>query len=103
MELAVALAWHVLPFEDLLALVRRAEENRQIMAELEPAKATYADRLRRNLDKVAREKATFGNWLTLKQQESANITEALELCTKSTVAEPAKTEIDPTLISSKPV
>jgi len=26
MELAVALAWHVLPFEDLVALVRRAEE-----------------------------------------------------------------------------
>ena len=84
-------------------LVRRAEENQQIMAELERVKATYADRLRRNLDGVAREKATFGNWLTLKQQESANITEALELCTKSAVAEPAKTEIDLTLISSKPV
>jgi len=84
-------------------LVRRAEENQQIMAELERVKATYAERLRRNLDGVAREKATFGNWLTLKQQETANITEALELCTKSAAAEPAKTEINPTLISSKPV
>ncbi|HTZ32752.1 MAG TPA: hypothetical protein VMH31_09860 [Methylomirabilota bacterium] len=84
-------------------LVRRAEENQQIMAELERIKATYADRLRRNLDGVAREKATFGNWLTLKQQETANIGEALELCTKAAATEPAKTEIDPTLISSKPV
>lgn len=84
-------------------LVRRAEENQQIMAELERIKATYADRLRRNLDGVAREKATFGSWLTLKQQETANIAEALELCTKAAVTEPVKTEIDPTLISSKPV
>lgn len=84
-------------------LVRRAEENQQIMAELERIKATYADRLRRNLEGVAREKATFGNWLTLKQQEAANIAEALDLCTKPVAAEPVKTEIDPSLISSKPV
>ena len=84
-------------------LVRRAEENQQIMAELERVKATYADRLRRNLEGVAREKATFGNWLTTKQQETANITEALELFTKPVVAEPAKTEIDPSLLSTKPV
>lgn len=83
-------------------LVRRAEENQQIMAELERIKATYADRLRRNLEGVAREKATFGNWLTLKQQEASNISEALDLCTKPVAAEPAKTEIDASLISSKP-
>ena len=84
-------------------LVRRAEENQQIMAELERVKATYADRLRRNLDGVAREKATFGNWLTLKPQEAANIAEALECCTKPVVTDTAKTEIDQSLISSKPV
>ena len=84
-------------------LVRRAEENQQIMAELERVKATYAERLRRNLEGVAREKATFGSWLTLKQQEAANITEALELCTKPVAAEPAKAEIDASLISTKPV
>jgi len=84
-------------------LVRRAEENQQIMAELERSKATYADRLRRNLEGVAREKATFGSWLTLKQQEAANIAEALDLCTKPVAAESAKTEIVPSLISSKPV
>jgi hypothetical protein len=32
-------------------------------AELERIKATYAERMRRNLEGVAREKATFGNWL----------------------------------------
>ena len=84
-------------------LVRRAEENQQIMAELERVKATYADRLRRNLEGVAREKATFGNWLTLKQQEAGNIGEALELITKATVPEPVGSEVDPGLISSKPV
>jgi len=84
-------------------LVRRAEENQQIMAELERVKATYADRLRRNLEGVAREKATFGNWLTLKQQEASTILEAMELCAKNVAAEPAKAEIDPSLISSKPV
>jgi len=84
-------------------LVRRAEENQQIMAELERVKATYADRLRRNLEGVAREKATFGNWLTTKQQETANIAEALELFTTPAAAEPAKAEIDPSLISTKPV
>jgi nicotinamide riboside kinase len=45
-------------------LARKAEENQHIMAELERIKASYAERLRRNLEAVAREKATFGNWLT---------------------------------------
>jgi len=50
-------------------LSRKAEENQHIMAELERIKAVYAEKLRRNLEGVAREKATFGNWLTTKQQE----------------------------------
>jgi hypothetical protein len=74
-------------FETLLA--RKAEENQQIMAELERIKATYAERMRRNLEGVAREKATFGNWLATKQQESQSITEALELCLKTESSEPA--------------
>ena len=37
-------------------------------AELETVKARYMERVRRDLDGVAREKATFGNWLTMKQQ-----------------------------------
>ncbi len=67
-------------FEALLA--QKAEENVQIRAELERVKAHYGERLRRNLDGIAREKATFGNWLTLKEQESVSITEAVELYLK---------------------
>lgn len=90
-------------FETLLA--RKAEENQQIMAELERIKASYADRLRRNLEGVAREKATFGNWLTTKQQETANISEALELCLKPEASEPAKDALENSLVgaNAKPV
>jgi predicted nuclease with TOPRIM domain len=62
-------------------LARKAEENQHILAELERIKASYAERLRRNLEDVARQKATFGNWLTTKQQEVQNIAEALDLFT----------------------
>ena len=86
-------------------LARKAEENQQIMAELERVKASYAERLRRNLEGVAREKATFGNWLTTKQQESQNIAEALELCLKPEVSAPASSAEDTSLVSAttKPV
>jgi len=62
---------------------RKAEENLQIEAELEHAKAYYQARIERNLDCVAQEKAAFGNWLTLKQQEWQSMSEAVELCSKS--------------------
>jgi hypothetical protein len=68
-------------------LTRKAEENVQIQAELERVKARYTERLRRNLDGMAREKATFGNWLTLKQQEAQSMAEAVELCLKPAVPE----------------
>jgi hypothetical protein len=73
-------------FETLLA--RKADENQQIMAELERVKASYAERMRRNLEGVSREKATFGNWLTTKQQEAQSIAEALELILKTETIEP---------------
>jgi hypothetical protein len=38
------------------------------------------ERVRRNPDGVAREKATFGNRLTMKQQEAQSTTEAVALC-----------------------
>jgi len=66
---------------------RKAEENLQIQAELETVKARYMERVRRNLDGVAREKTTFGNWLTAKQQEAQSMAEAVELCVKAPVAE----------------
>jgi hypothetical protein len=86
-------------------LARKAEENQQIMAELERVKASYSERLRRNLEGVAREKATFGNWLTTKQEESQNIREALELCLKPEATEAGSSTLDTSLVSSnaKPV
>jgi hypothetical protein len=75
-------------------LARKAEENTQIQAELERVKARYTERLRRNLDGIAREKATFGNWLTLKQQEAQSMAEAVDLCMKVPVAEAPRTPLE---------
>ena len=91
-------------FEALLA--RKAEENIQIQAELERVKARYGERLRRNLDGMAREKATFGNWLTMKQQESQSMAEAVDLCLKTPASEHANntlTEDSLVNASTKPV
>lgn len=68
---------------------RKAEEVVQMQAELESVKAHHLARISRNLEGVAREKAAFNNWLTLKQQESQKMAEAVELCLKSPAADPA--------------
>ena len=65
---------------------RKAEENVQIQAELESVKAHYTARISRNLEGVAREKATFESWVTLKQQEYQSMAEAVEMCLKPTVS-----------------
>ena len=61
---------------------QKAEENAQINAELERVKASYAEKIKRNEDGVAREKSTFVTWLTSKQQEAQDMNEAVELCRK---------------------
>lgn len=68
-------------------MARKVEENLQIQAELEAVKARYMERVRRNPDGVAREKATFGNRLTMKQQEAQSTTEAVGLCVKASGAD----------------
>ncbi|MGC2171385.1 MAG: hypothetical protein WA555_09200 [Candidatus Sulfotelmatobacter sp.] len=68
---------------------RKAEEVMQIQAELESIKAHYTARIGRNLEGVAREKATFNSWLMLKQGECQRIAEAVELCLKAPASEPA--------------
>jgi hypothetical protein len=68
---------------------RKAEEIIEIQAELESVKAHHLARISRSLEGVAREKATFNTWLTLKQQECQSMAEAVELCLKSPVSEPA--------------
>ncbi len=68
---------------------RKAEENLQIQAELESIRAHYTARIGRNLEGVAREKATFDSWVTLKQEECRSIAEAAELCMKLPASDPA--------------
>ncbi len=86
---------------------RKAEENLQIQAELEQVKALYAERIRRNLDGVAREKATFGNWLKLKEQETQGMAEAVEQVLKPPTAVEPPTDpllsVTPASVTGKPV
>ena len=62
---------------------RKVEENSQIQADLDRLKEQYMARVNRNLESVAREKATFNAWLATKQREAQNIAEAAELCAKT--------------------
>jgi hypothetical protein len=87
-------------------LARKAEENSQIQGELEQVKARYSERLRRNLDGIAREKASFANWLTLKQQESQSMAEAVAICLKPPVVDRPDAGLDEATLAevrSKPV
>ena len=68
---------------------RKAEEVTQIQAELESIKAHYLARVSRSLEGVAREKATFSNWQTMKQQDIQDMSEAAELCSKPKAPDPA--------------
>lgn len=68
---------------------RKAEEVIQIQGELESIKAHYMSRIERNKEGVAREKATFAEWLATKQEESLSMAEAMELCLKGPVSETA--------------
>jgi hypothetical protein len=79
---------------------RKAEENIQIQAELELVKAHYGERIRRNLDGVAREKATFGSWLKAKEQETQGMAEAVEQVLKA--PEPSEAVADPLLTVTVP-
>jgi len=66
---------------------RKAEEHVQLKAELEQVQTRYMERMKQKLDGIARDRARFATWLTMKQQEVQSITEAAELCLK--VAPPA--------------
>lgn len=68
---------------------RKAEEHVQIQVELEQIKNRFLERLKQNVDGVARDRARFESWLTIKQQETQSITEAAELCLKAAAPEKA--------------
>jgi len=65
---------------------RKAEEIIQIQAEMESIKAHYMARISRNMDGVARQKATFADWVSSKQQECQAMAGAVELCLKAPLA-----------------
>jgi Skp family chaperone for outer membrane proteins len=58
----------------------KAEENRQIQAELDRLTKQYMSRIQGNLDQVAREQDEFRDWQQRKQSESERITEAATFC-----------------------
>lgn len=65
----------------------KAAENSQIQSELERLTAQYQERIKRNLDEIAREKVIFATWQTMKQQEAQRIGEAAGICSKPSLEE----------------
>jgi lambda repressor-like predicted transcriptional regulator len=87
---------------------RKAEEIVQIQAEMDSIKAHYTGRISRNLDGVARQKATFAEWVNSKQQECRGMAEAIELCSKSPLSASASpsspsSEVGPMKANAKTV
>jgi hypothetical protein len=65
----------------------KAAENSHIQSELERITAQYQERVKRNLDEIAREKVIFATWQTMKQQEAQRIGEAAGICSKPSLEE----------------
>jgi hypothetical protein len=80
-------------FEEFWA--QKDEENALIQAEMDRATAMYLDRIKNNLDEVAREKITFATWQTMKLQESQRIAEAVLVCTPSSFSESTNASLVP--------
>jgi hypothetical protein len=65
----------------------KGAENSHIQSELERITAQYQERIKRNLDEIAREKVIFATWQTMKQQEAERIAEAAGICSKPSLEE----------------
>lgn len=61
---------------------RKVGENASLQAEMDRLAAHYGERMKQNLDQVAREKETLRNWQMAKQHESQRIAEVIECCAK---------------------
>jgi len=68
---------------------RKAEEITQIQSELESIKAHYTARISRCNEALARDKTRFSEWVTAREQESKNMSEAVELCLNDAAVEAA--------------
>jgi hypothetical protein len=67
---------------------RKAQDNREIQAEMDRVTAQYLARINSNLDEVAREKDAFRKWQMQKQEESHQMAEAVALCVKHQGTQP---------------
>lgn len=67
---------------------RKAEGNALIQAELDRVTAQSLERIKRNLDEIASEKAEFERWQAMKQQEAERMAEAVGLCSNQSTTEP---------------
>jgi len=65
----------------------KGAENSHVQSELERITAQYQERIKRNLDEIAREKVIFATWQTMKQQEAQRIGEAAGICSKPSLEE----------------
>ena len=65
----------------------KAAENSHTQSELERITAQFQERIKRNLDEIAREKVIFATWQTMKQQEAQRIGEAAGICSKPSLEE----------------
>jgi hypothetical protein len=72
-------------FEECWA--RKIEANAQIQAEIDRVMAQNLERIKRNLDEVAFERAEFARWQTTKHQEAERISEAVGLCSKPSASD----------------
>lgn len=61
---------------------RKAQDNREIQAEMDRVTAQYLARINSNLDEVAREKDAFRKWQMQKQEEAHQMADAVALCVK---------------------
>jgi hypothetical protein len=84
-------------FEEYWA--RKAEVNEQIQAETDRIVAQNLERMQKNRDEVAQEKAEFARWQGMKQSEAKRISEAVGLCLKT--APPAEAPAAPAAAPSE--
>jgi hypothetical protein len=68
--------------------LRKAQENREIQAEMDRVTAQFLARINNNLDEVAREKDALRHWQMQKQEEAHKMAEAVALCVKHQNTQP---------------
>jgi hypothetical protein len=68
--------------------LRKAQDNREIQAEMDRVTAQFLARINSNLDEVAREKDALRHWQMQKQEEAHKMADAVALCVKHQNTQP---------------